>query len=72
MDDYPLIANSFLRKTWFSGYRKFQEDHEEHIPPGTVPMTATKICLQNSLKSVMNQDIERLKFFILIYIHFIH
>ena len=46
----------FYEKIGFVVNRKFQQDHAEHIPPGTVPMIATKICLQNSLKSVMNQD----------------
>ena len=61
----------FYEKIGFVVNRKFHQDHAEHIPPGTVPMTATKICLQNSLKLVMNDDITFLKFFILIYIHFI-
>jgi len=61
----------FYNKYGFEVSKKYQKDHDEYIPPGTVPMVGTKSRLQHCLKTVEHIDIEHIKFFILIYIRFI-
>ena len=61
----------FYNKFGFEVSRQFQEDRDEYIPPGTVPMVGKKIRLRHYLRSVEHIDIEHIKFFILIYIRFI-
>ena len=52
----------FYNKFGFAVSKKFQEDHETFIPPGTFPMVATKMQLQNCLRSMKNYDVANIKF----------
>ena len=45
----------FYNKFGFAVSKKFQEDHNQYISPGTVPMVARKPKLQNCLRSAVSK-----------------
>ena len=63
-------AMPFYSRYGFMVDHKFQRANAEYIQEGTVPMVASKIRLQNSLRLVENKDVKRIKYFILICTHF--